>query len=108
MEDIRQVGIDRVVDITLGQDEKAFHILIEFYASGNLILTDHEYKIISLLRTHRYDEDTRCAVGEPYPFTYAANLNLDSIVSDKAGIENMLVQIMMKQEAEATQSKYSL
>ena len=104
MEDIRQVGIDRVVDITLGQDEKAYHILIEFYASGNLILTDHEYKIISLLRTHRYDEDTRCAVGEAYPFTFAANLSLDSIVSDKAGIEKMLAEIEAKKEEDA-QSK---
>ncbi len=104
MEDIRQVGIDRVVDITLGQGEKAFHILIEFYASGNLILTDHEYKIISLLRTHRYDEDTRWAVGEPYPFTFAANLNLDSIVSDKSGIEKMLAEIESKKEEDAAQS----
>ena len=80
VEEIRQVGIDRVVDITLGQGEAAYHILIEFYASGNLILTDSKYTILSLLRTHRYDEETRCAVGEIYPFSHAANLSLDSIV----------------------------
>lgn len=80
VEEIRQVGIDRVVDITLGQGEAAYHILIEFYASGNLILTDSKYTILSLLRTHRYDEETRCAVGEVYPFSHAANLSLDSIV----------------------------
>jgi predicted ribosome quality control (RQC) complex YloA/Tae2 family protein len=82
----------------LGQGEGANHILIEFYASGNLILTDHEYKIISLLRTHRYDEDTRCAVGEPYPFTFAANLNLDSIVKNKEELDQMLLEIESKKE----------
>lgn len=88
----------------MGQGENAFHILIEFYASGNLILTDYKYNIISLLRTHRYDEDTRCAVGEAYPFTHAANLNLSSIVSDKQGIEDMLQSIEEKKDDE--QSKY--
>lgn len=72
--------------------------MIEFYASGNLILTDHKYNIISLLRTHRYDEDTRCAVGEAYPFTFAANLSLDSIVKDKSGIEQMLQEAEEKKE----------
>ena len=95
-----------MVDITLGQDQGAFHILIEFYASGNLILTDHEYNIISLLRTHRYDEDTRCAVGEKYPFTYAANLSLDSIVKDKSGIEELIQQAEIKNEESNDQSEY--
>lgn len=104
MEDIRQVGIDRVVDITLGQDDNAFHILIEFYASGNLILTDSKYNIISLLRTHRYDEDTRCAVGEKYPFTHAANLSLDSIVKDRQGLEEMLQAEDKKEEEKDAQS----
>jgi predicted ribosome quality control (RQC) complex YloA/Tae2 family protein len=92
----------------LGQGEGANHILIEFYASGNLILTDHEYKIISLLRTHRYDEDTRCAVGEPYPFTFAANLNLDSIVKNKVELDVMLAEIESKKEEVADKSKLVL
>jgi predicted ribosome quality control (RQC) complex YloA/Tae2 family protein len=94
-----------VVDITLGQDSSAYHILIEFYASGNLILTDSEYNIISLLRTHKYDEDTRCAVGEKYPFTHAANLSLDSIVKDKSGIEQILQESEDKKEDVKEDSK---
>ncbi len=35
------------------RDESAFHLIFEFYAKGNIILTDHEYTIITLLRTHR-------------------------------------------------------
>jgi predicted ribosome quality control (RQC) complex YloA/Tae2 family protein len=28
------------------------HVILELYASGNLILTDHTYEIIAVLRTH--------------------------------------------------------
>lgn len=63
-----------------GTETGAFHLLLELYASGNIILTDFEYNILTLLRTHKYDEDTKCAVKEKYPFTHAANGTLDSIV----------------------------
>lgn len=49
---IRQLGMDRVIDIQFGNDEFASHILVELYASGNIILTDHEYVIQSLLRSY--------------------------------------------------------
>ena len=52
LEDVRQLGIDRVIDLTFGKGENAYHILVELYAKGNVILTDHEYTILSLLRTH--------------------------------------------------------
>jgi len=61
-ENIQQLGIDRVVDITFGKGEYAHHILVELYASGNVILTDHEYTILSLLRSHKFGEDARIAV----------------------------------------------
>ncbi|KAJ3042636.1 hypothetical protein HDV00_006915 [Rhizophlyctis rosea] len=71
----------------------AYHVIIEFYASGNIILTDFEYKILALLRVVELEgtpgaqgqvpaaakpektastkpdgeeEDTRFAVGEIY------------------------------------------
>lgn len=30
-----------------------YHLILELYASGNVILTDHQYKILILLRTHK-------------------------------------------------------
>jgi len=42
-----------------------------------------EYNILTLLRTHKYDEDTKCAVKEKYPFTHAANGTLDSIIIEE-------------------------
>ncbi|KAJ3054664.1 hypothetical protein HK097_001144, partial [Rhizophlyctis rosea] len=78
-----------------GENETAYHVIIEFYASGNIILTDFEYKILALLRVVELEgtpgsqpqsaapaqggkaatpaakaageeEDTRFAVGETY------------------------------------------
>ena len=87
---IKQLGMDRVVDLQFGRDEFAAHLLIELYAQGNIILTDHNYTILSLLRTYTLDgqpkdEDgegpVRCAVKERYPFSAAANLTEDNITS---------------------------
>lgn len=94
-----------MVDITFGQAEKAYHIIVEFYASGNLILTDHEYNILTLMRTHRYDEDTRCAVGEKYPFTKAANLSIDSIISDKTGIQTLVQEMQDEEDRQAEEAQ---
>ena len=52
---VRQLGLDRVVDLTFGVGDKAHHLIFEFYASGNMILTDHEFKILDLLRVHTYE-----------------------------------------------------
>ena len=59
---IEQLGVDRVIDLTFGKGESAYHILVELYASGNVILTDHEYTILSLLRSHKFEENATIAV----------------------------------------------
>lgn len=78
-----QLGADRVVDMRFGEGETAYHIIAEFYASGNIILTDYQYKILALLRTVELegpasasaaaggDGETRFAVGEIYDVTRA-------------------------------------
>lgn len=87
LEDISQVGIDRVVKLTFGRGENAYHLLVELYASGNVILTDSEYSILSLLRSHQYDDETKCAIKEKYPFTHAAGLSLGSITTTDEEIQ---------------------
>ncbi|KAJ3176325.1 hypothetical protein HDU87_005367 [Geranomyces variabilis] len=47
---VNQLGADRVVDLRFGEGEAAYHLILEFFASGNIILTDHEYRILALLR----------------------------------------------------------
>ncbi|CAN0005340.1 unnamed protein product, partial [Ectocarpus sp. 12 AP-2014] len=52
LEDVRQVGMDRVVDFKFGSGKASNHVILELYASGNIILTDSKYEILDLLRTH--------------------------------------------------------
>lgn len=55
LEGITQLGVDRIVRLTFGSGEKACHVLLEFYAQGNIMLTDHHYQVLTLLRSHRDD-----------------------------------------------------
>ncbi|NXR49629.1 NEMF factor, partial [Hippolais icterina] len=65
---VSQLGIDRIVDLQFGSDEAAYHLIVELYDRGNVVLTDHEYLILNILR-FRTDEadDVRFAVRERYP-----------------------------------------
>ncbi|XP_066486559.1 ribosome quality control complex subunit NEMF [Tiliqua scincoides] len=65
---VQQLGVDRIVDFQFGSDEAAYHLIIELYDRGNIVLTDHEYLILNILR-FRTDEvdDVRFAVREHYP-----------------------------------------
>jgi predicted ribosome quality control (RQC) complex YloA/Tae2 family protein len=46
LEDIRQVGVERVVIFTFGTGEFQNHLILELYSQGNIILTDSEFVII--------------------------------------------------------------
>ncbi|GAM34138.1 DUF814 family protein [Talaromyces pinophilus] len=46
---VKQLGTDRVIDIVFS--DGLFHIYLEFFAGGNIILTDAENKILALFRT---------------------------------------------------------
>ncbi|CAM9368366.1 unnamed protein product, partial [Scytosiphon promiscuus] len=65
LEDVRQVGMDRVVDFKFGSGKASNHVILELYASGNIILTDSKYEILDLLRTHTV------AVRQIYPMELA-------------------------------------
>ncbi|KAJ2859658.1 hypothetical protein GGH94_005981 [Coemansia aciculifera] len=68
---IRQIGMDRVVDFEFAvaagaHAEGTYHIICEFYASGNIILTDYQYNTLALLRVVHVDAETAFAVGRTY------------------------------------------
>ncbi|KAM9294302.1 ribosome quality control complex subunit NEMF [Gastrophryne carolinensis] len=69
---IKQLGVDRIVDFQFGSDVAAYHLIVELYDRGNVVLTDHEYLILSILR-FRTDEadDVKFAVREHYPVANA-------------------------------------
>jgi predicted ribosome quality control (RQC) complex YloA/Tae2 family protein len=90
LEKVEQLGIDRVVDLQFGKGEHSYHILVELYAAGNVILTDHEYTILSLLRSHKFDETAKIQIKEKYPFTSAAGMTIDSVITDVDNIKKLI------------------
>ena len=74
IEDVQQVGADRVVIIQFGVGDKANKMIIELYAKGNIIITDHEDRILLLLRDHSFDDKHSTAKSEIYPLAQAASV----------------------------------
>lgn len=69
---IKQLGVDRIVDFQFGSDDAAYHLIVELYDRGNIVLTDYQYLILNILR-FRTDEadDVKFAVREHYPVDIA-------------------------------------
>ena len=47
---------------------------MELYASGNIVLTDGNYEIIALLRSHKFEDDISVQVGEIYPIAFTTTV----------------------------------
>lgn len=45
---VSQIGTDRIIDISFS--DGAYHIILEFFAGGNIVLVDREYSILALFR----------------------------------------------------------
>ncbi len=71
LESVRQLGMDRIIHFTFGAGESAFHLIVELFAKGNIILTDWTGKVLTLLRTHKYSEDYEVRTGNLYRFSDA-------------------------------------
>ena len=66
LENIEQLGVDRVLDLTFGSGEAAYHLIVELYDRGNILLTDSTYMIINVLRPRTVGEEVKFAVREVY------------------------------------------
>ncbi|XP_013398422.1 nuclear export mediator factor Nemf [Lingula anatina] len=72
LESVTQLGVDRIVDLQFGSGEAAYHVILELYDRGNIILTDYEYTILNILRPRTDDsQDVKYAVRETYPIEAA-------------------------------------
>ncbi|CAG9569709.1 conserved hypothetical protein [Leishmania major strain Friedlin] len=71
LDSIAQLQHDRTIDLCFGvpSTEGCFHIIVELFSKGNVILTDYAYTIMMLLRTHRDDEGLELKVNRVYPVT---------------------------------------
>ncbi|KAJ2726060.1 hypothetical protein GGI07_000843 [Coemansia sp. Benny D115] len=83
---VRQIGMDRVVDFEFAvaagaQAEGTYHIICEFYASGNIILTDYQYNTLALVRVVRLEGETAFAVGKKY--SLAESRDIEPVTKDQ-------------------------
>ncbi|KAI7737225.1 hypothetical protein M8C21_001548 [Ambrosia artemisiifolia] len=67
LEDVRQLGYDRIVLFQFGVGANAYYIILELYAQGNIILTDSDFMVLTLLRSHR-DDDKGFAIMARHPY----------------------------------------
>jgi predicted ribosome quality control (RQC) complex YloA/Tae2 family protein len=71
LECLTQLGMDRIVDMQFGSGEAAYHVILELYDRGNIVLTDCNMVILNVLRPHTEGEEVRFAVREKYPLDRA-------------------------------------
>ncbi|EDV93885.1 nuclear export mediator factor NEMF homolog [Drosophila grimshawi] len=90
LQHVRQLGADRIVDFQFGTGEAAYHVLLELYDRGNVILTDYEQTILYILRPHTEGESVRFAMREKYPIDRAKEGNCETMSEDamRQRIEN--------------------
>nr|XP_023014500.1 nuclear export mediator factor NEMF homolog [Leptinotarsa decemlineata] len=67
LEAINQIGSDRIVDLQFGSGEATYHVILELYDRGNIVLTDYDYIILNVLRPHTEGDKIKFAVKEKYP-----------------------------------------
>ncbi|KAH0534552.1 hypothetical protein KQX54_005197 [Cotesia glomerata] len=67
LESLTQIGCDRMVDLQFGSNQAAYHVILEVYDRGNIVLTDHEFTILNILRPHTEGDKIRLAIREKYP-----------------------------------------
>ena len=93
LESIKQLGGDRVIDLQFGTGDVACHLILELYDRGNMVLTDHAYLILNILRP-RVAQETKFLARETYPVdqcrpvigsqTFSANSVKAEILNDSA------------------------
>lgn len=89
LEKFVQRGSDRIVELQFGMNDAAYHVIVELYDRGNIILTDYEMTILNILRPHVEGEEVRFAVREKYPESRGRNQNvLDTLEELTAVMKN--------------------
>lgn len=79
LESLTQVGMDRIIKLQFGSGEAAYHLILEVYDRGNIILTDHEMVILYVLRPHTEGDKIRFAVKEKYPLDRAHSTTMPPV-----------------------------
>ncbi|KAL3812241.1 hypothetical protein ACJIZ3_013509 [Penstemon smallii] len=82
LEDVRQLGYDRIVLFQFGVGANAHYVILELYAQGNIILTDSEFTVLTLLRSHR-DDDKGIAIMSRHRYPVELSRVFERTTRDK-------------------------
>lgn len=72
---------ERVVVIEFGDSNKRFKLFAEFFAAGNMIITDEDMKILAVMNEIR-SENRSLTLGSPYQIPRAKKIPLDSLTAN--------------------------
>lgn len=67
LESLTQLGTDRILNLQFGSNQAAYHVILELFDRGNIVLTDYELTILYVLRPHTEGDKVKFAVREKYP-----------------------------------------
>ena len=98
--EVRQVGTDRVVEIVFS--DGLYRLFLEFYAGGNIILTNGELNVLACLRVVSVEEGEEVRVGENYMLERRQNINGVPDITEsrvRAGLETVLNQTKLNEES---------
>ncbi|CAJ1942040.1 unnamed protein product [Cylindrotheca closterium] len=97
LEQVQQLGnYDRVVHLVFGSGDQQRHsLLLELYSKGNIILTNASFTILSLLRSHEY-EDKSGGGGGGDNATAAAGAGDSDTVNNNKNNKNGSQQVKVK------------
>ncbi|KAF6228332.1 hypothetical protein HO133_008062 [Letharia lupina] len=90
---VSQVGTDRIIEIQFSDGQH--RLFLEFYAGGNIVLTDKDLGIISLLRVVA-EEQEQLRVGLKYSLTDRQNYNgIPALTSERisAGLQKAVDKV---------------
>jgi predicted ribosome quality control (RQC) complex YloA/Tae2 family protein len=55
---IKQVGFERIIELSFESKEEVFKLIVELFSPGNLVLVDKDHKIISVLHAKKFKDRT--------------------------------------------------
>ena len=92
---VGQVGTDRIIELKFSDGQ--YRLYLEFYAGGNIILTDQELCVLALLRTvPESPEQETLRVGVNYSLTNRQNYHgVAPLTRDRvrSGIQNAIIKL---------------
>ncbi|RAL38599.1 hypothetical protein DM860_002577 [Cuscuta australis] len=98
LEDVRQLGYDRIILFQFGLGSNAFYVILELYAQGNIILTDSDFMVLTLLRSHR-DDDKGLAIMSRHNYPVEICRSFNRTTSEKLQTALLFSAVSTEQES---------